>query len=89
MLKKNGYIRKQTSIRQKIENYQNTLDQKSKLLESLAQQDENNRKVKCAIAYAEELYKVTERYARRAQEGVFEELNSIIEKNFSIMTVVD
>ena len=81
----NDYIRKQTSIRQKIEYYQNTLDQKSKLLESLAQQDESNRKVKCAIAYAEELYKVAERYAHRAQEGIFEELNSIIEKNFSIM----
>lgn len=54
-------------------------------MESLAQQDESNRKVKHAIAYAEELYKVAERYARRAQEGIFEELNGIIEKNFSIM----
>ena len=41
----NDYIRQETSIRQKIENYQNALEQKTKMLETLAQQDESNRKV--------------------------------------------
>ena len=62
----NEYIRKQTTIKQRIENCQNMLEQKSKVLETLAQQDESNRKIKRAIAYAEELYRVAERYARRA-----------------------
>lgn len=81
----NDYIRQETSIRQKIENYQNALEQKTKMLETLAQQDESNRKVKRALAYADELYKIAERYACRAQDGIFEELNGIIEKNFTTM----
>lgn len=58
---------------------------KIKTLDVLAQQDEANRAVNRAIAYAEAIYEFADRQAQRKQEGVFEELNAIIAENFDKM----
>lgn len=59
--------------------------EKEKQLELLAKQDSENRAVNLAIAYAEEIYEIANRQAKKKEDGVFEELNAIIAENFDKM----
>lgn len=54
-------------------------------LEVIAKQDEANKSINLAIAYAQTLYDLADRIAQKKQNGVFEELNQIIGENFSRM----
>lgn len=58
---------------------------KLKQLAKLAEQNEANRAINCAIAYAEAIYDFADRQAKKKQEGIFEQLNTIIAENFDKM----
>lgn len=58
---------------------------KIKELDQLSAQNEANKAVNRAIAYAEAIYDMADRQAKKKQNGVFEELNSIIADNFGKM----
>lgn len=55
------------------------------VLDTIAKQNEANKSVQRAIDYTEAIYTMAERQAKRKQDGVFEELNSIISDNFEKM----
>lgn len=76
--KKNEYIAKRDFAIK-------TRDGKIKQLDLIAQQYEENRAVNNAIAYAEAIYAMADRQAQKKQNGVFEELNTIIASNFEKM----
>lgn len=54
-------------------------------LDALSTQNEANKAVNHAIAYAEAIYAMADRQAKKKQDGVFEELNAIIADNFDKM----
>lgn len=77
--------RKVSDLKARVALDKEARDSKIKTLDILAQQDEANRAVNRAIAYAEAIYDFANRQAQRKQEGVFEELNAIIAENFDKM----
>lgn len=77
--------KKVSDLKARVDVDKEARDGKIKTLDVLAQQDEANRAVNRAIAYAEAIYELADRQAQRKQEGVFEELNAIIAENFEKM----
>lgn len=60
-------------------------DAKNAQLDVLSAQNEANKAINHAIAYAEAVYAMADRQAQKKQNGVFDELNAIIAENFDKM----
>lgn len=60
-------------------------DSKNQQLDVLSRQNEANKEINIAIAYAEAVYAMADRQLKKKQNGVFEQLNEIIADNFDRM----
>lgn len=60
-------------------------DKKNQTLTVISRQNQANQAVNRAITYAEAIYDVADRRLKKKQDGVFEQLNSIIAENFGKM----